>query len=596
MGDTSSADCVKRLLDLPDDTLERVLSACDACTLCGLAAVCASLRAAAAAEAPWLAALETELDVPPEMAVAADVGARNLFRRLTRLSDDAEITVDGCLTDGGIDGVAMQAWWTQADSERGGVAMQDVPETARDFWVANAFDSTPHRCYCSEEAPAGGGVIVAGRIGGVVSADDEVARAAEAERRQFMCERLERAAPHLWGWPAEEFGGLHTTSTEHLEAALQVAWHAHGAHSLLLGDIPLLQRGRAERRLRRLLEEAEERRLARRGIAVACMRAGGGHGLLVDRRAWEANSDGRRLSSPSGGGSGGPATSIGGGGSSEGAAAWRRASGSSSPRVAADVSDGGLPPSPEAVAPRSLPLLPAGRLCLLRSLCVRRGIMCSCPVQVGVLLGCRVPLTAAALYSPRLAVLEDLLTLEQVLAAAPPAASATGAAVAAPAAAIGAAAPAATAAATAATAAATAGSERAAAGSRSAAAGSGAGGSGAGGSAATGSAALPPCIAVHEGAEATVVEFSTEASFGDVYPIAWFRFHMGVDEAVERQQREPGWRETGEVVYALRQPRTTCMLIAKLVAAEDRMLAMNDDHDEPNVDLEYIGATGHLVC
>ena len=50
--------------------------------------------------------------------------------------------------------------------------------------------------------------------------------------------------------------------------------------------------------------------------------------------------------------------------------------------------------------------------------------------------------------------------------------------------------------------------------------------------------------------------------------------------------------------FTLRQPRSAAVLLAKLIAPENRMEALGDDHQQPNIDLEYVGARGlalHLL-
>ena len=46
---------------------------------------------------------------------------------------------------------------------------------------------------------------------------------------------------------------------------------------------------------------------------------------------------------------------------------------------------------------------------------------------------------------------------------------------------------------------------------------------------------------------------------------------------------------------ALTQPRCTGMLLGRIVSAENRMREMSDDHEQPNIDLEYLGARG-ILC
>ena len=36
-------------------------------------------------------------------------------------------------------------------------------------------------------------------------------------------------------------------------------------------------------------------------------------------------------------------------------------------------------------------------------------------------------------------------------------------------------------------------------------------------------------------------------------------------------------------------------LLVLLVSAENRMVAMDDDHNEPNIDIEYVGAQGYVI-
>ena len=77
---------------------------------------------------------------------------------------------------------------------------------------------------------------------------------------------------------------------------------------------------------------------------------------------------------------------------------------------------------------------------------------------------------------------------------------------------------------------------------------------------------------------------SEEATVSSVFPIAFFRFSHTLADAQARAARERGWKETGWLRTSLRQPRCTGMLIAKLIAPENRMEAMEDDHAEPNIE------------
>ena len=94
---------------------------------------------------------------------------------------------------------------------------------------------------------------------------------------------------------------------------------------------------------------------------------------------------------------------------------------------------------------------------------------------------------------------------------------------------------------------------------------------------------------VHYSDEAVVAELERDDDMypeGCPFPMLWFRF------ASAAELSSP---ERGECKYELRCPRSTQCLIVKLVAPEDRMEAMGDDHDQPNVDVEYIGAHGLVI-
>ena len=100
---------------------------------------------------------------------------------------------------------------------------------------------------------------------------------------------------------------------------------------------------------------------------------------------------------------------------------------------------------------------------------------------------------------------------------------------------------------------------------------------------------------------ATVVECARrgEPGGGGLFPIAWFRFDAVNDEAEAtepEQQLLPGATARvalpGEFRFALAQPRALRYLVLKLISPEDRMVAMQDDHASPNIDLEYCGLDG----
>jgi len=70
---------------------------------------------------------------------------------------------------------------------------------------------------------------------------------------------------------------------------------------------------------------------------------------------------------------------------------------------------------------------------------------------------------------------------------------------------------------------------------------------------------------------------------------------MTAAAAHERSAADASWHERGSFEYRLAQPRSTHFLLVKLVAPENRMSVVGDDHDQPNVDFEACLAWGHLV-
>ena len=79
-------------------------------------------------------------------------------------------------------------------------------------------------------------------------------------------------------------------------------------------------------------------------------------------------------------------------------------------------------------------------------------------------------------------------------------------------------------------------------------------------------------------------EAEAEGDGDGVFPICWFRFDS-VDQSATLQP-------TGELRVKLHQPRSLRYLLMLLITPEDRMEAMDDDHPDPNIDLEYCGLSG----
>jgi hypothetical protein len=52
--------------------------------------------------------------------------------------------------------------------------------------------------------------------------------------------------------------------------------------------------------------------------------------------------------------------------------------------------------------------------------------------------------------------------------------------------------------------------------------------------------------------------------------------------------------ETGTLAAQLVRPRTARFLAVKLLRAEDRMAECHDDHQQMNIDMEFVGFHGHI--
>ena len=67
------------------------------------------------------------------------------------------------------------------------------------------------------------------------------------------------------------------------------------------------------------------------------------------------------------------------------------------------------------------------------------------------------------------------------------------------------------------------------------------------------------------------------------------------DESKEKQEEDPDWKETGEFIVNLKKKRCCSLGFAKIVEPESRMEGYGVDHTEPNIDLEHLSVSGHVV-
>ena len=422
-------------------------------------------------------------------------------------SEIVDLQVVGFLTDGGLD----------SGSEPGGGAVSSVPAVkekevemfrlpeGNPSWAGNAFEPD-ERCYSSDVAPdqgAAANVLLIGRVACGVSAELAVARAATAARRAFLLARMS-SIPGLLP-QSEDFGGVASMDAATVDNCfMQLLGHPNGVELLLL-DLDGAERAAASRQLRQYAESTPDWNDGLREDLIATRQQGSV--LVVDRATWQAAQADDPLD---GGASRDSPESLGMGGSEVALAS------------STTLDD---------------PLLcslrrPWSTLAVVTRHCLRRALHCSCPAQVGFVLGCRAPLRPSALYSERMLALNDCLSLDVFPESA---------------------------------------QEAAAAGS-----------------------SLPVIRDVITTDEAVICEFERNINDteGGAFPIIWFRFTSTLAAAAARKAATPGWREQGAFEYRLQQPRCTSFLLVKIVAPENRMEAMGDEHMQPNIDLQYCGARG----
>ena len=588
---------ITSLLDLDADAFSSLTSACTAASLSRLAGTCKVLAEATAQDECWIAVLHRDFDVPASRSrfyiSMHGFCARDLYKRIYT-TPPGELRLRGFFTDGGIDSSDIGA--SEAQSQPVGSASVlsfGAEHPASQFWADSAFCSdSDARTFCSDVRR---NILVGALVQGQVGADALQARAALVERRKFIIERLSFVATEYWGWHVHGFGGLDHSSTGILERALFVAWHNPMVRAGLTHGLGGARRTAANRRLEQIVNSMQPPKT----LDLLCLRLQGHggqiHEVLVDMqvvnatRAWRLEALRQRASVSSG------ATALQ---ASRSAAALEREiaeakevsdgvrdATSAAAAVAhageaessdddeeedddEDDDEGGAAgggqggatefafctPLKEHKAEMGTLIAEPGKLSVVTELQIARGIHCSCPVSVGFVLGCRSALSLAALYaSPAVRALDDITDLAQ-LPRSRDEALRTGSALpyvtcvhsldegevaelGGPVGMVG-------------------------------MVGTGGGGGGEGGG----------------GDEGGNDDGSEEATVSSVFPIAFFRFSHTLADAQARAARERGWKETGWLRTSLRQPRCTGMLIAKLIAPENRMEAMEDDHAEPNIE------------
>ena len=282
------------LLDLDLDTLLSLLSACTAQSLSCLARTCKAFGSPQLTSLAWRCLLQRDYDVPPKRC-ASSSDPRSLYKLLC-VGRVKPLEVRGFFTDGGVDIADEQAQLPKRKDGTVSLVSYGPEHQAKTFWVDNAFRSETDCCtYCSDVRR---NIVVAGAIEGPIGVDSLEGRAAAAEQRTFLIERLRRVAQQFWGWNESGFGGLQYAATETLEQALIAAWPIPQMRQLLLSDLPARDRRAAMKRLHDIAMSAAQR--APEPLVLAAVQVPGYETLLVARssfkklRAWRRGRLGRR--------------------------------------------------------------------------------------------------------------------------------------------------------------------------------------------------------------------------------------------------------------------------------------------------------------
>ena len=326
------------------------------------------LKRIASTAAPWLALLFREYDLV--------LPATTIFWRaklcLMRILEASSVPLrcHGYLTDGGVDDEqedpSEEILRSSAPDAAVPFTIRRLGEHSRGFWVENAFRDEVGEYYCSKSGARN--VIIAAAVMGV---DHEGRRSREDPRgRDYVIERLELVIQAM-GWDVEGFGGLGTINNDSLMSTLEMAWQAPHGRQMIQATVPPRERAATATRIRgdpRGLAQSDRRD----GPDPVLSFSHGPHALMIgvpgDRMGDREICD-RRI----------PRARC----------LWERQPWGSNDSVA-----------------------------VVSGVTVRRGIQCSCPLQVGVVFACREEPTVAELCGDAVAAFNDICTLEQLSVAA----------------------------------------------------------------------------------------------------------------------------------------------------------------------------------
>lgn len=356
----------RHILDLPEDALSSVLCACDLTALVAARATSTALKRIASTAAPWLALLFRKYDLLLPATTPYMVALISIMRIFTE--PPHPLLCHGYLTDGGVDDEqedpSEDILRSSAPDAPRPFTIRRLGDHSRGFWVENAFRDEVGEYYCSKSGARN--AIIAAAVKNVLPyADDH--RDAIRERRDYVIERLELVIQAM-GWDVEGFGGLGTINNDSLMSTLEMAWQAPHGRQMIQATVPPRERTATATRIQEILEEWHSDRRA--GPDPVLSFSHGPHALMI----------------------GVPYDRMG-------------------DREICDFD--GFPDAFERQ-----PWGSNDMVAVVWGVTVRRGIQCSCPLQVGVVFACREEPTVAELCGPSVAAFNDICTLEQLSVAA----------------------------------------------------------------------------------------------------------------------------------------------------------------------------------
>lgn len=349
MGAGESGAMEVSLLDLTTDDLERVFCECDSAAVCALYRSSHAINGVARSDAVWSTLLEREYGLRQEDMLATSGGTREGARKLyTRMATEEPrlLHAEGFFTDAGVDG-RDELLDVQLDD----MEAKHVELTAEDqrYWVANAFNNDEWAVYCSATGQRNGLIGTSLTSASTASIMPEAllaSKLSEREMRAYLVERLSFLGEN--GYNLNGFGGLDSYPTEDLHDLFSSVWDSPQLRPMLLEGLPVDTRSIQHHRAK-LARIAANPPISRDQRSISLLRIGK-MALLVDSAEAKRHKAERHDAEPT------------------------------------------LSPAKRAERPI---ISPTGGLAVLSAITVRRAPLCSCPLECGVVFGCRAsrPLT-----------------------------------------------------------------------------------------------------------------------------------------------------------------------------------------------------------